>query len=57
MLDSNHTCLAVSSLDSAIKKDENYPQVFLKERKCIEKKVITYITQDIEVFSSDSDEE
>ena len=28
---SNHTCLAVISLDSALKKDENYyPQVFLK---------------------------
>ena len=30
--DSNHTCLAVISSDSALKKDENYsPQVFLKE--------------------------
>ena len=38
-LNSNHTCLAVISLDSAIKKDNNYyPQVFLKERKYIEKK-------------------
>ena len=38
---SNHTCLAVISLDSAFKKDENYyPKVFLKECKCIEKKVI-----------------
>ena len=38
-VDSNHTCLAVISLDSALKKDENYyPQVFLKECKCIEKK-------------------
>ena len=37
--DSNHTCLAVISLDSALKKDENYyPQVFLKECKYIEKK-------------------
>ena len=28
---SNHTCLAVISLDSALKKDENYyPQVFFK---------------------------
>ena len=33
-VDSNHTCLAVISLDSALKKDENYdPQVFLKECK------------------------
>ena len=31
---SNHTCLAVISLDSALKKDKNYyPQVFLKECK------------------------
>ena len=30
-VDSNHTCLAVISLDSALKKDENYYlQVFLK---------------------------
>ena len=29
---SNHTCLAVISLDSSLQKDENYyPQVFLKE--------------------------
>ena len=37
--DSNHTCLAVVSLDSALKKDDNYDlQVFLKECKYIEKK-------------------
>ena len=37
--DSNHICLAVISLDFALKKDENYyPQVFLKECKYIEKK-------------------
>ena len=30
-LDSNHTFLAVISLDSALKKDDNYyPQLFLK---------------------------
>ena len=30
-VDSNHTCLAVTSLDSVLKKDDNYyPQVFLK---------------------------
>ena len=35
-VDSNHTCLAVISLDSTLKKDENYdPQVFLKECKYI----------------------
>ena len=33
-VDSNHTCLAVISLDSALNKDSNnYPQVFLKECK------------------------
>ena len=40
-VDSNHTCLAVISMESAVKRDENYfPQVFLKECKYIEKKVI-----------------
>ena len=35
-VDSNNTCLAVISLDFALKKDENYyPQVFLKECKYI----------------------
>ena len=30
-VDSNHTCLAVINLDSALKKDEDYhPQVFWK---------------------------
>ena len=35
-VDSNHTCLGVISLDSALNKDENYyTQVFLKECKYI----------------------
>ena len=29
-VDSNHTCLAVISLDSALKKDENFYPCFLK---------------------------
>ena len=38
-VDSNHTCLAVISLDSALKKDEHYYlQVFLKESKYIKKR-------------------
>ena len=38
-VDSNHTCLAVISLDSVLKKDESYyPQVLSKECKYIEKK-------------------
>ena len=33
-VDSSHTCLAVTSLDSALKKNDNYyPQVFLNECK------------------------
>ena len=39
-LDSNHTCFAVISLDSAFNKDSNYyPQVFIKECKYIEKNI------------------
>ena len=38
-MDSNHTFLVVISLESALKRDENYYlQVFLKECKYIEKK-------------------
>ena len=55
---SNHTCLAVISLDSSLKKDKNYyPQVFLKECKCIEKKVVRHIIDVLERSSDDSDEE
>ena len=57
-VDSNHSCLAVISLDSALKKDKNcHPQVFLKECKYIKKKVIRHITEDTEMFFSNSDEE
>ena len=53
-MDTDYTCLAVISLDSALKKDENYyPQVFLKERKYIKKKVIRHIIVDIEKSSDD----
>ena len=52
-VDSNHTCLVVISLDSALKKDENcYPQVFLKECKYTEKKVIRHINDNLSDFSS-----
>ena len=38
-VDSNHACFTVITLDSALKKDEDYyPQVFLKECKNIKKK-------------------
>ena len=40
-VDSNHTCLAVVSLDFVHRKDESYYlQVFLKECKYIDKKSI-----------------
>ena len=43
-VDSSHTCLTVINMDSALKKDDNYyPQVFLKECKFTEKKVIRHI--------------
>ena len=52
-VDSNHTCLAVIGLDSALKKDENcYPQVFLKECKDIEKTVIRHTNYNLSDFSS-----
>ena len=55
--DSNDTCLAVISLDSALKKDENfYPEVFLKECKYIKKKVIRHIIDELESSSDDSDD-
>ena len=56
-VDSNHTCLAVVSLDSALKKYENYyPQVFLKECKYIKKKVVIQIINDLESSFGDSDD-
>ena len=58
-LDSNHTCLAVIRFDFALRKDDNcYSQVFLKECKYIEKKVIRYINDNLGDFSSsvESDE-
>ena len=54
-VDSNHTCLAVISLDSALKKDGNYyTQAFLKEFKYIEKVLIRHITEKTEIFSNKS---
>ena len=50
-VDSNHICLAVINLDSALKKDDNnYLQVFLKEYKYIEKKVIRQINHNFSEF-------
>ena len=55
-VDSNHTHLVVISLDSALKKDDNYyPQVDLKECKYIEIKVVRHIHDNWSYLSS-SDE-
>ena len=49
--DSSHTCLAVISLDSALKKDVNYyPQDFFKDCKYIEKTVVRHIIDDLRKF-------
>ena len=59
-MNSNHTCLAVISLHSALKRDENYyRQVFLKECKYLEKDIIRHINGNLSDFSSssESDEE
>ena len=56
-VESNHTCLVVISLDSALNKDRNYYlQLFLKVCKYIKKKVIRHIIYDLESSSDDSDE-
>ena len=55
-LDSNHTCLAVISLDFVLKKDEScYLQVFFKECKYIKKKVLRHIQDNLSDFSYSSD--
>ena len=59
-VDSNYTGLAVISLDSTLKNNVSYyPQVFLRERKYIERKVIRHISNDLRDFcySDESDEE
>ena len=56
----NHSCLAIISIEPALKKDENYyPQVVLKKCKYIEKKLIRHINDNLSGFSSsdESDEE
>ena len=56
-LDSNHTCLAVISLNSSLKKNDNYySQVFLKECKYVEKKVIRHINDNFSDFAYSSHE-
>ena len=56
----NHTCLIVISLNSTLRKDENYfLQVFLREIKYIEKKLIRHANDILNDFFSShkSDEE
>ena len=49
--DSNHTCLAIISLYSALKKDQNYYlQDIFKECKYIEKEVVRRIIDDLRKF-------
>ena len=56
-LDSNHTCLAVISLDSALKKDDSYYlQVFLKVCKYIGRNVARRIHDNLSDYSYSSDE-
>ena len=56
-MESNYTYLAIISMDSALKGDENYyQQVFLKECKYINKKVIRHIIDDLGSFSDDSED-
>ena len=51
-LNSNHTCVAVITWVSALKKDSNYyPQVFLIECKYIEKKVVGQVHDNLSEFS------
>ena len=54
--DSNHTCLALITLDSSLREDDSYyPQVFFKECKYIEKKVVRHIHDSLRDFSYSSD--
>ena len=56
-LNPNYTCLAVISLDSALKKDDSYyPQVFSIQCKYIEKKVVRHNHDSLSDFSHSSDE-
>ena len=55
-VDSNHSCLEVILLDSALKIDRNhYPQVFLKECKYIEKEVVRHVHDHLSNFSHSFD--
>ena len=56
-VDSSFTCLAVISLDSTLKKDDNYHlQTLLKECNYSENNAIRHINDSLSDFSSSSDE-
>ena len=55
-VDPNHICLVVILNNFVLTKDENYyKEVFLRKCKYNEKKVIRYVTDDLEIFSADFD--
>ena len=55
--DSNHTYLAVITIDSLYKANENrYLKIVLRESKYIETKVITYFMDDLRFSSDDCDD-
>ena len=59
-MDSNRTCLVKITIYSTFRKDENYYlKFFYKECKYIgkEKKVIRHITDDLEIYSDESNKE
>ena len=50
-VDPNHYCLVVILNNFVLTKDENYyKEVFLRKCKYNEKKVIRYVTDDLEIF-------
>ena len=54
---SNQTCLVVISQDFVLKKDESYSlQVFLKQCKYIEKKLVRHIQNNLSDFYFSSDD-
>ena len=60
IVDFDYTCLALISLDSALKKDKNsYPQVFLRECNYLEKVVVRHINDNMSgsPSSDESDKE
>ena len=57
-MDSNHTCLAVISLDFCLNENGTYySQAFSKEYKYIKKRISRHIIDDIKNSSDNSDEE